>query len=196
MKETTTPRRVLVVEDEVMIAMLLEDMLADLGHEVVGPATRLEDGLELASSAEFDLAVLDVNLKGVVFGCQAALRVMGERGGGSIVNMASAAIDQPGTRVAAYSISKAAVGMTTRIAALDGGPLGVRVNAVSPGVIDTRFHEVFSTPEMMRNFVSTIPLGRIGTPMECAKAIAFLVSDAASYIVGETLEINGGQMMR
>ena len=65
MTETTTPRRVLVVEDEVMIAMLLEDMLADLGHEVVGPATRLEDGLELANSAEFDMAVLDVNLNGM-----------------------------------------------------------------------------------------------------------------------------------
>jgi 3-oxoacyl-[acyl-carrier protein] reductase len=66
---------------------------------------------------------------------------------------------------------------------------------VSPGVIDTPFHQVFSTPEAIRNFVSMIPLGRIGTPLECAKAIAFLASDAAAYIVGETLEVNGGQLM-
>ena len=65
-------------------------------------------------------------------------------------------------------------------------PHGVRVNAVSPGVIDTPFHEVFSTPEMMQNFVTAIPLGRVGTSAECATVIAFLVSDAASYIVGET----------
>lgn len=64
MPVSITSRRILVVEDEVMIAMLLEDMLADLGHAVVGPATRLEDGLELAASAEFELAVLDVNLNG------------------------------------------------------------------------------------------------------------------------------------
>jgi NAD(P)-dependent dehydrogenase (short-subunit alcohol dehydrogenase family) len=55
---------------------------------------------------------------------------------------------------------------------------------------------VFSTPEMMRNFVGMIPLGRAGTPMECATVIAFLASDAASYIVGETIEINGGLFMR
>jgi 3-oxoacyl-[acyl-carrier protein] reductase len=69
------------------------------------------------------------------------------------------------------------------------------VNAVSPGVIDTPFHEVFSTPEMMRNFRTTIPLGRVGAPLECAQAIAFLASDAASFVVGETLEVNGGQLM-
>ena len=74
-------------------------------------------------------------------------------------------------------------------------PQGIRVNAVSPGVIDTPFHEVFSTPEMMRNFVASIPLGRVGTALECAKVIAFLASEAASYVVGETIEVNGGQLM-
>ena len=74
-------------------------------------------------------------------------------------------------------------------------PHGIRVNAISPGVIDTPFHEVFSTPEMIRNFVGTIPLGRVGTPEECARVIAFLASDAAGYVVGETIEVNGGQLM-
>jgi 3-oxoacyl-[acyl-carrier protein] reductase len=62
-------------------------------------------------------------------------------------------------------------------------------------VIDTPFHEAFSTPEMMRNFVAAIPLGRIGKPAEIAHVIAFLASDAASFVIGETIEVNGGQLM-
>jgi len=62
-------------------------------------------------------------------------------------------------------------------------------------VIDTPFHEVCPTPEMIRSFVATIPLGRIGTPLECAKVISFLASDAASYVVSGTIEVNGGQLM-
>ena len=83
----------------------------------------------------------------------------------------------------------------TKSLANELAPHGTRVNCVSPGVIDTPFHAVFSTPEMMANFVKAIPLGRVGTLAECAKMIAFLASDAASYIVGETIEVNGGQLM-
>jgi NAD(P)-dependent dehydrogenase (short-subunit alcohol dehydrogenase family) len=83
----------------------------------------------------------------------------------------------------------------TKSLAKELAPYGVRVNCVSPGVIDTPFHETFSTPEMMSNFVKVIPLGRVGTPVECAKVIAFLASDAASYIAGESIEVNGGQLM-
>jgi 3-oxoacyl-[acyl-carrier protein] reductase len=63
-------------------------------------------------------------------------------------------------------------------------------------VIDTPFHEVFSTPEMMRNFVAAIPMGRVGTAAECATVVAFLASRAAAYVTGETIEVNGGQLMR
>ena len=83
----------------------------------------------------------------------------------------------------------------TKALAKELAPHGVRVNGVSPGVIDTPFHETFSTPEMMRKFVSSIPLGRAGASLECAKVVAFLASDAASYLTGETIEVNGGQMM-
>jgi len=75
------------------------------------------------------------------------------------------------------------------------GAFGLRVNAVTPGVIDTPYHEQFSSPEMMKGFVSATPLGRVGTAAEVAKVIAFLASDAASYLVGETIEINGGMYM-
>ena len=100
----------------------------------------------------------------------------------------------PGAGV--YAASKAALTAFTKSLAKELAPSGIRVNAVSPGVIDTPFHEVFSTPEMIQNFVRMIPLGRIGTAAECATVIAFLASDAASYVVGETIEVNGGQLMR
>ena len=74
-------------------------------------------------------------------------------------------------------------------------PHGVRVNAVSPGVIDTPFHEQFSTPEALRNFAHAIPLGRVGKSEEIAQSIVYLASDAASYLIGETIEINGGLLM-
>jgi enoyl-ACP reductase-like protein len=70
-----------------------------------------------------------------------------------------------------------------------------RWNAVSPGVIDTPYHEQFSTPEMMKNYVNAIPLGRVGKAEEVASVIVFLASDAASYLAGETIEINGGMYM-
>ena len=95
----------------------------------------------------------------------------------------------------AYATSKGGLITFTKSLAKELAPHGVRVNAVSPGVIDTPFHEVFSTPEMIRNMVAGIPLGRTGKSAECATAIAFLASSAASYIVGESIEINGGQMM-
>jgi 3-oxoacyl-[acyl-carrier protein] reductase len=141
--------------------------------------------------------VLTLNLSSAVFCAKAVAPSMIARRRGAIVNIGSiAGHNGGGPGAGAYAAAKAGLMAMTKSLAKELAPHGVRVNAVSPGVIDTRFHEVFSTPEMMRAFVSTIPLGRIGTPMECAKAITFLVSDAASYIVGETLEVNGGQMMR
>ena len=83
----------------------------------------------------------------------------------------------------------------TKALAKEFAPHGIRVNAVSPGVIDTPFHQVFSTPEMIANFVKGIPLGRVGTSEEVANVIAFLASEAASYVTGETIEVNGGQLM-
>ncbi len=74
-------------------------------------------------------------------------------------------------------------------------PYGVRVNAVSPGVIDTPYHEQFSTPDAMKAFVAAIPQGRVGTADEVARVITFLASDAASHLCGETIEINGGMLM-
>jgi 3-oxoacyl-[acyl-carrier protein] reductase len=141
--------------------------------------------------------VLTLNLKSAAFCSQAVAASMIARKRGVIVNVGSVAGHNGGGPGAGpYAAAKAGLAAFTKSLAKELGPHGIRANAVSPGVIDTPFHEVFSTPEMMRNFVGMIPLGRTGTPMECATVIAFLASDAASYIVGETIEINGGLFMR
>jgi 3-oxoacyl-[acyl-carrier protein] reductase len=140
--------------------------------------------------------IMKLNLKSAMLCSQAVAPSMIERKSGAIINVVSiAGRTGGGPGAGAYSVAKGGLITFTKSLAKELAPQGVRVNAISPGVIDTPFHEVFSTPEMIRNFVRTIPLGRVGTPMECAKVIAFLASDAASYVVGETIEVNGGQLM-
>jgi len=141
--------------------------------------------------------IFALNLKSAVLASQAVAPSMIARRRGAIVNVVSiAGHTGGGPGAGAYASAKAALTAYTKSLAKELAPHGVRVNAVSPGVIDTPFHEKFSTPAMIEQFVKTIPLGRTGTPAECATVIAFLASDAASYIVGETIEINGGQLMR
>jgi 3-oxoacyl-[acyl-carrier protein] reductase len=140
--------------------------------------------------------IMDLNLKSAVLCSQAVAGSMIERKSGAIVNIVSiAGRNGGGPGAGAYATAKGGLITFTKSLAKELAPHGVRVNGVSPGVIDTPFHEVFSTPEMLRNFVATIPMGRMGTARECATAIAFLASDAASYIAGETIEVNGGQLM-
>jgi 3-oxoacyl-[acyl-carrier protein] reductase len=140
--------------------------------------------------------IQDLNLKSAVLCSQAVAPSMIGKKDGAIVNVSSiAARNGGGPGAGAYASAKGGLISFTKSLAKELAPHGVRVNAVSPGVIDTPFHERFSTPEMMRNFVTAIPLGRVGTSMECAQVIAFLASDAASYVVGETIEVNGGQLM-
>ena len=140
--------------------------------------------------------IMDLNLKSPMLCSQAVAASMIERKRGAIVNVVSiAGRNGGGPGAGAYATAKGGLTTFTKSLAKELAPHGVRVNAVSPGVIDTPFHEAFSTPEMLRNFVTTIPLGRLGTAMECATVIAFLASDAAGFIVGETVEVNGGQLM-
>ena len=140
--------------------------------------------------------VMDLNLKSAAFCTQQTAPSMIERKKGAIINIVSiAGRNGGGPGAGVYAAAKAALIALTKSQAKELAPHGIRVNAVSPGVIDTPFHEVFSTPEMIQNFVKSIPLGRTGKSVECAYSIAFLASNAASYIVGETLEVNGGQLM-
>jgi len=140
--------------------------------------------------------VLDLNLKSAYLCCRAVAASMMERKTGAIVNVSSIAGRTGGALGSIhYSTAKGGLITFTKGLAKELGPFGIRVNAVSPGVIDTRYHEQFSTPEMIKGYVAGIPLGRVGTPDEVASVICFLASNASSYLAGETIEINGGMFM-
>ena len=182
------------------VRRLVERVSAELGaiDVLVNNAGSLVERLGIREITEERLdEIVALNLKSAVFATQAVVPSMLERRRGAIVNVVSIAGHTGGMNGAgAYASSKAALTAYTKAIAKELAPSGIRVNAVSPGVIDTPFHEVFSTPEMIANMVKGIPMGRVGTSEECANVIAFLCSGAASYIAGETIEINGGQLMR
>jgi 3-oxoacyl-[acyl-carrier protein] reductase len=165
---------------------------------LVNNAGSLIARLTLAQITEAHLDdVYTLNVKSAVLAAQAVAPSMIERKKGAIVNVVSiAGHNGGGPGAGAYASAKAALACYTKSMAKELAPHGVRVNGVAPGVIATPFHDAFSTPEMLRNFVAAIPLGRLGTSEECATVIAFLVSDAASYVLGETIDVNGGQLMR
>ena len=140
--------------------------------------------------------IMSLNLKSALLCSQAVCAGMVERKSGTIINVVSiAGRNGGGAGAGAYATAKGGLIALTKSMAKELAIHNVRVNAVSPGVIDTPFHEVFSTPEMMANFVKTIPMGRVGTSEEVGQVIAFLASDATSYLAGETIEVNGGQLM-
>jgi 3-oxoacyl-[acyl-carrier protein] reductase len=141
--------------------------------------------------------VISLNLTSAMRCVKAVAPSMIERKSGTIINVVSiAAHNGGGPGAGAYSAAKAGLIALTKSQAKELAPHGVRVNAISPGTVATHFHEIFSTPEMLKAAAATIPLGRLGTAEDCAKVVAFLASDAAGYLVGETIEVNGGQLMR
>jgi 3-oxoacyl-[acyl-carrier protein] reductase len=127
---------------------------------------------------------------------QAALPWL-EKTKGSIINTSSiAARSGGGVGASLYAAAKAFVSTLTRNWAKELGPKGVRVNAVSPGVIETPFHERFSTPEMLEGMRRTIPLERLGAPVDCTGTFLYLASgEMSGYITGQVIEVNGGQLM-
>lgn len=140
--------------------------------------------------------VIDLNLKSAYLCSKAVAPTMIEQKSGVIINLSSIAGRNGGALGSMhYAAAKGGLISFTKGLAKELAPHGIRVNAVAPGVIDTPYHEQFSTPEMMKNYVSAIPLGRVGTSEDVAKVIAFLASDAAGYLVGETIEVNGGMYM-
>ena len=136
--------------------------------------------------------VLDVNLTSTFFLSQAVLEIMIKNNSGAIVNLASVAGQVGGIAVGAhYSASKAAIECLTKTFAKLGGPHGVRVNGVAPGIIDTHMQDTV-TPEQADHFLRTIPMKRLGSPEEVANIILFLASDKASYVTGTNINIDGG----
>ena len=138
--------------------------------------------------------VLDVNLTGTLLSMQSTVRQMLEQGrGGSIVTISSIAAKHPEPGAPAYGVSKAGVWMLTLHAAKMLVDVGIRVNSVGPGFIETNMTKMLrDIPEAMAPFMGSIPMGRMGTPEEVAAAVAFLASDDASYFTGELLHPDGG----
>jgi 3-oxoacyl-[acyl-carrier protein] reductase len=140
--------------------------------------------------------VMNLNVKSAWFIAQACAKGMVEKQSGVIINVSSiAARNGGGPGATIYASAKAAVACFTKGMAKELAPAGIRVNAVSPGTVDNHFHEVFSTKAMLDSVVAQTPLGRLSTNEDVSDVIVFLCSDAARYVVGQTIEINGGMFM-
>lgn len=136
---------------------------------------------------------VDVNIRGYFYMCIAACKLMSARGGGAIVNTASVNALHPAEFQGIYSITKAAVVNMTKAFARECGPLGIRVNALLPGLTKTRFaNALFDHQPTYEKVIGQIPLRRHAEPEEMAGTVLYLVSDAASYTNGECIVVDGG----
>jgi 3-oxoacyl-[acyl-carrier protein] reductase len=140
--------------------------------------------------------VMMLNLTSAFFLSQAVLRGMSERKSGVIINMSSvAARFGGGLGALVYSSAKAAISTMTKGLTKEFAPQGVRVNCISPGTVETGYHRAFSTQEGLEGVKAATPIGRLGKPEEIADLVVYLSSDQASFIHGQTIEINGGFFM-
>jgi len=140
--------------------------------------------------------VMNLNVKSVYFITQALAPHMVEQKSGHVILLSSiAARNGGGPGATVYAAAKAAIAAMTKGLAKELAPAGVRVNAVSPGTVDNHFHETFSNKQILDGVVAMTPAGRLGTNEEIADTVLFLISDAARYMYGQTLEINGGMLM-
>ena len=136
-----------------------------------------------------------VNMKGVFFISQQAAKMMKETGGGAIVNVASVNAIRPAPFQGIYSITKAGIVAMTKSFAKELASLNIRVNALLPGLTDTKFSSMMiNNPDMMKMILPMIPLGRAAKPEEMAGAVLYLVSDAASYVTGTCIIADGGML--
>ncbi|MBE0481248.1 MAG: SDR family oxidoreductase, partial [Dehalococcoidia bacterium] len=139
--------------------------------------------------------VMNVCLKGYFLCSQAAAKVMMEKRSGNIINIASTGAAKAAVGLGAYGIAKAGVVMLTQLLAVELAGHGIRVNAIGPSLVKTKFSEpMWANPDSLKALEATIPLGRIAEPDDIASAAIFLASDASSYVTGQTLYVDGGTL--
>ncbi|WP_420638715.1 SDR family NAD(P)-dependent oxidoreductase [Candidatus Poriferisocius sp.] len=194
------------VSDKAAVDALVADALQRHGRLdiMVNNAGIITDSLMVDTTPEQLDRVVNVNLKGVYWGTAAAGRAMADQQSGSIVNLSSAGADMPAPMISVYALTKAAVKMITRTAAVEMAP--IRVNAVAPGSIETPIYDRHFLgadgkvdPERQRahfdNIAGLNPLGFVGDPSDIAYAILYLCSDAGRFVTGQTVRPNGGVVM-
>ncbi len=138
--------------------------------------------------------VIEANLTSAFVGCREALKLMSKKRFGSVVNISSIVGESGNAGQVNYSASKGGMIAMTKSFALEGASRGIRFNAVTPGFIATDMTDKLND-EIKQNYIDKIPLKRFGDPKDVAEAVAFLLSDSAAYITGETLRVNGGMLM-
>lgn len=185
------------VTDEAAVEALFEGVVDRHGRldAVVNAAGTSTFGMVVDHDLAEFRSVVDVCLTGAFLVLKHAGRRMGA--GGSMVTLASLNARQPGPGLAAYCSAKAGLVMLTQVTALELGPRGIRVNAVSPGLVVTPLTApAMDVPGVREDYVDNTPLGRPGEPEEVAAAVAFLCGDESSWMTGENLDLNGGAHLK
>jgi NAD(P)-dependent dehydrogenase (short-subunit alcohol dehydrogenase family) len=172
-----------MIDDVVRRFGRLDVLVNNAGAQTWGP---------LLDVAEDDWdRVIATNLKGCFLCTQAAARHMKAQGGGSIINIGSGSNKAPFPNLAAYTASKGAIEMFTRVAAVELGPYGIRVNCVAPGAVEVERTKQES-PDYGARWGHITPLGRVGTPEDVGRAVVFLASEQGAFITGQTVGVDGG----
>lgn len=184
------------VSDEEAFAKAVKQIVDTDGglSYLVNNAGITKDALAMRMKSDQFMAVIEANLKSSFLGCKEALKVMSKKRFGAVVNISSIVAETGNAGQTNYAASKGGMISMTKSFAQESASRGVRYNCITPGFIATKMTDVLKD-EIKDAFVSKIPLGRFGEPKEVAEACAFLLSDQASYITGETLKVNGGMLM-
>ena len=184
-----------VTNEEAFVAGMKTIVAEDGGLSyLVNNAGITKDGLAMRMKTEQFMAVIEANLTSTFIGCREALKLMRKKRFGAVVNIASIVGETGNAGQTNYAASKGGTIAMTKSFASEAATSGIRYNTITPGFIATEMTEVLKD-EVKEGFTAKIPMARFGEPSEVADAVAFLLSDHASYITGETLKVNGGMLM-